>query len=365
MKKILASLLALALCAPAMAATVSFVDNTDGTGTFTITTVGVGDEYMVGLGLDVDATAAVTAVAVPAAFNVYPDAGNSIGATFDPWGVPAVAGGPVCAKTVPGEIALPAVAPFEFALCFANLNAPPTPGAPGAQAVAITFSAANGTQITIGENATRGGVVGTLGEDIALTGVLTGTITDGPSTYNLTTAAASSGGATATTGGTVTNPGIGVFAKAANQPANLVAAANANWFFWKWTGSAVASATSASTTIMMDADKSVTANFTYKCSGYNFTNLAGGTDNLANATDLNNMIAWVNLNKGAFWSVPSTNAAYNVAVNGTTWGLIYNLSKKMGSTDNIVNATDVNLFISFVNARKGAFWSVNCSTCGC
>lgn len=176
MKKILASLLVLALCAPAMAATVSFTDNTDGTGTFTITTVGVGDEYMVGVALDVLADAGITAVTVPAAFNVYPDAGYTIGATFDPWGAPAVAGTPVCAVATPGEIALPGTA-GTFAICFANLNGPSTPGATGAQTIDITFAAPDGTQVTISENAARAGVVGTLGEDIALTGTLTGTIT--------------------------------------------------------------------------------------------------------------------------------------------------------------------------------------------
>ncbi len=186
MKKILTSLLVLALCAPAMAATVGFVDNTDGTGTFTITAT----EYMVGLGLDVDSTADVTAVAItPAAFNIYPDAAYSqeLGD-----GYAYGEGGPACAKLVPGEIALPQT---SFALCFANLNGATTPGASGAQVVTVTFTVPTGGTVTIAENATRGGVIGTLGEDIALDGTLVGTITNAPAetvskpTINKTTAA--------------------------------------------------------------------------------------------------------------------------------------------------------------------------------
>jgi hypothetical protein len=349
MKRILTSLLVLAMCAPAMAATVAFVNNGNGTGTFTITAT----EFMVGLGLDVDATGGnVTAVAVPAAFNIYPDAAYTLelgaGYTYG-------AGTPVCAKLVPGQIALPQ---SSFALCFANLNGATTPGANGAQVVAITFTvSASGTQVCIAENDTRGGVIGTLGEDVALTGTLCGTITSGPSTYNLTTAT--------TAGGTVTDPGIGVFAKAANQPANLVAAAHAGWFFLNWTGSAVAAPASASTTILMDADKSVTANFTLACAKYNVTKEVGGTDNVVNVNDVNALINWVNANKGALWAVPSTNPAYNVPVAGTTYGLVYNITKKEGGTDSTVNVNDLNAMVNYVNKRKGALWSVNCSTCGC
>jgi subtilisin family serine protease len=69
-----------------------------------------------------------------------------------------------------------------------------------------------------------------------------------------------------TTGGTVTQPGIGDFNYPDGNVVNLVASANANYHFVNWTGTAVTAAkvadpNSANTTVTMDANYTVQANF--------------------------------------------------------------------------------------------------------
>jgi hypothetical protein len=63
-----------------------------------------------------------------------------------------------------------------------------------------------------------------------------------------------------TAGGTVTVPGEGTFTYKAGEVVNLVATPDAGWQFAGWTGG-VADAGSANTTVTMDADKTLTANF--------------------------------------------------------------------------------------------------------
>ena len=154
MKKILVSLLVLALCAPAMAATISINDNGDGTATVTIAS-GVGEANIVGLGLDVDVTAGdVTAVEVLTAnFNIYPDAAHTqeLGTGYV-YGT----GTPVAAKLTAGQIGLPQ---SSFALCFANLNGEFTAGANGAASVQVKLTLSATADLTVCENATRGGIV--------------------------------------------------------------------------------------------------------------------------------------------------------------------------------------------------------------
>ena len=76
MKKILASLLVLGLCAPIMAATVTINDNGDGTGTIVVD-AGAGNA-IVGLALNIDvndvtSAGSITALSItPATFNIYP-----------------------------------------------------------------------------------------------------------------------------------------------------------------------------------------------------------------------------------------------------------------------------------------------------
>ena len=158
MKKILASLLVLALCAPAMAATISIVEGTGADAGKAIVTIdSTGDTVnMVGLGLDVDTTADVTAVEIVTPdFNIYPDAAYSeeLGD-----GYVYGEGTPVAAKLVAGEIAL-ATSPQSFALSFGNLNGIDVAGATGADTVVVKLTLAATGDVTVCENATRGGIV--------------------------------------------------------------------------------------------------------------------------------------------------------------------------------------------------------------
>ncbi len=68
---------------------------------------------------------------------------------------------------------------------------------------------------------------------------------------------------TSTTGGTVATPGVGTFARDAGTVVNVVATSNAGYQFDKWTGNvgSVANVNDASTTITMNGDYSIVANF--------------------------------------------------------------------------------------------------------
>ncbi|MFU8796836.1 MAG: InlB B-repeat-containing protein [Dehalococcoidia bacterium] len=69
-----------------------------------------------------------------------------------------------------------------------------------------------------------------------------------------------------TAGGTVTAPGVGTFTYAQGTGVNLVAEAEAGYRFVNWTGAVgtIADATDASTTITMNGDYVITANFAVK-----------------------------------------------------------------------------------------------------
>ena len=70
---------------------------------------------------------------------------------------------------------------------------------------------------------------------------------------------------TSTTGGNVTNPGGGIFTYAGGTVVNLTAEAEEGYHFVNWTGnvSTIADVTAASTTITMNGDYYITANFAY------------------------------------------------------------------------------------------------------
>ncbi|MDD5063489.1 MAG: glycoside hydrolase family 88 protein [Phycisphaerae bacterium] len=83
-------------------------------------------------------------------------------------------------------------------------------------------------------------------------------------------------------GGTVTTPGIGDFDYTNGTNASIVASANANYHFVNWTGTAVtagkvASPTSASTTVLMDASYNVVANFAIDTFTLDYAAGAGGS----------------------------------------------------------------------------------------
>jgi len=80
-----------------------------------------------------------------------------------------------------------------------------------------------------------------------------------------------------TAGGTVTAPGEGTFTYNEGTVVNLVATPDAGYRFVNWTGDAVANANAASTTITMDVNHSVTANFAEVTSLF-FDNMENGTN---------------------------------------------------------------------------------------
>jgi Leucine-rich repeat (LRR) protein len=91
-----------------------------------------------------------------------------------------------------------------------------------------------------------------------------------PVQYNLTTSS--------TSGGSVTTPGEGTFTYSAGAVVSLVATPGVGYRFVNWTGNvgAIANVNAASTTITMNGDYSITANFVRR---YNLTisSTAGGT----------------------------------------------------------------------------------------
>ncbi|MHC4772624.1 MAG: hypothetical protein ACYS8S_03410, partial [Planctomycetota bacterium] len=119
MKKILASLLVLALCAPAMAATITLEDIGGGQATITVATEGE-EANIVGLGLDVVVTGGeVTAVSVDTAnFNIFPDYAYFLETDEDPNGYEYGEGHPVAAMLEAGKLELPQ---SSFALSLGNL----------------------------------------------------------------------------------------------------------------------------------------------------------------------------------------------------------------------------------------------------
>ncbi|MGB8226977.1 MAG: hypothetical protein WCE45_08990, partial [Sedimentisphaerales bacterium] len=101
--------------------------------------------------------------------------------------------------------------------------------------------------------------------------------------WNFTTISRQSLTTSATSGGTVTTPGIGTYWYDYNSPASIVAAVvDPNRHFVNWTGTAVtagkvANANAASTTVTMDSNYTVTANFAYNQVSLITTATAGGT----------------------------------------------------------------------------------------
>lgn len=178
MKKILASLLVLALCAPAMAATVEVIDDADGTGSIVVTAEGA--DPIVGLGLDIVVTGAnVTAVTIsPATFNIYPDAAYTL-ETTTPGSYTYGAGSPVALIAGPGKDDLPLA---SFCISAGMLNGSGTPGADGAAVVTIdveTDLASGSCTVAVTENAARGGIVLTTGAGEDITSQTGDTITNG------------------------------------------------------------------------------------------------------------------------------------------------------------------------------------------
>ena len=83
--------------------------------------------------------------------------------------------------------------------------------------------------------------------------------------------------AASTTGGSVTTPGEGSFTYDADTLVNLVATPATGYRFVNWTGDGVADPGSATTTIKMDAVRSVTANFAVLRYSLTLVSTAGGS----------------------------------------------------------------------------------------
>lgn len=169
MKKILVTLLVLALCAPAMAFTVDIATS----GVVTLTTE-AGEANIVGVSLDlsVDGGATIDGLSTDPPFDIYPDAGYDLGGSYT-YG----AGSPAAIIAGPGQATLPLAA---VAISFGNLNGASTPGADGAASVSFTVTPSAGTNLTITENAARGGIVAIDGTSLDINSVTGGPIGSTP-----------------------------------------------------------------------------------------------------------------------------------------------------------------------------------------
>ena len=168
MKKILVSLLVLALCTPAMAATVTINDNGDGTGTIV---VDAGEpNAIVGLALNINATGGnITAVSIDGTanptFNIYPDAAHDL-EEAEEGSYTYGAGTPIADQEAAGEVAVS----NNFAISVGSLNGEETPGADGASTVTINIEVDADTNICVEENALRGGIVLAGGDGVDIDG---------------------------------------------------------------------------------------------------------------------------------------------------------------------------------------------------
>jgi hypothetical protein len=97
---------------------------------------------------------------------------------------------------------------------------------------------------------------------------------NGPVEYDLTIAS--------TSGGSVTEPGEGTFTYDSGEMVNLVAEAEEDYYFVEWTGDVgtVADPNDATTTITMNSDYSITANFASAIEIYDWYDLDAVRDNL-------------------------------------------------------------------------------------
>ncbi len=183
MKKILVSLLVLALCTPAMAASVTINDNGDGTGTIV---VDAGEpNAIVGLALNINATGGnitlceIDGTANPT-FNIYPDAAHDL-EEAEEGSYTYGAGTPIADQEAAGEVAVS----NSFAISVGALNGEETPGADGASTVTINIEVDANTNICVEENALRGGIVlAGEGGGVDINGeIVCGDITSGPACW--------------------------------------------------------------------------------------------------------------------------------------------------------------------------------------
>lgn len=160
MKKLIATLLVLALAAPAMAASVDLTDNTDGTGTLTLT-VGVG-EVVRGLGVLVSADTPILSVTgTDAIFNVSLDAAYDA-ETAASGSYVIGTGSPVANPAAAGVLDISAGTTSAISLSMGVLDqAGGQAGAPaGTYTVGIIDLGGAGNATLLADDTLRGGVVG-------------------------------------------------------------------------------------------------------------------------------------------------------------------------------------------------------------
>jgi len=260
MKKILAALLVLALGMPALAV----VD---------ITATDAGNQYLLlsftgpaaavrGIALTLNVTGGVITAATnydtvtPSAFNTFIDYAFTTGA-----GYVIGTGHPFARETLPGVATFPINAGTAFAVSMGYLDEAPAHTHLGLTSGTIAKIKIDGitpggsATVAISANATRGGAA--VGDTLGTVNVQASQVIAGPPiVYNLTTSS--------TAGGDVTTPGEpGPYPYNASTVVDIVATPDANYHFVNWTGDTanIANVNLASTTITMNANAAIVANF--------------------------------------------------------------------------------------------------------
>ncbi|MCF7954948.1 MAG: hypothetical protein K9M75_04010 [Phycisphaerae bacterium] len=172
MKKLVLTMLVVALAIPAMAADISLTDNGDGTGTIVLTTAA--GENVRGLAIVVESANPITAVAKgDAVFNVFMDAAYEAEA-ITPGSYAIGDGEPVADPDAKGTIALGGT---RISLCMGALDETGNQAAVPAGTIDVaTITTACG-EVTITADALRGGIVG----DAVVAGTIAGgPVCDGP-----------------------------------------------------------------------------------------------------------------------------------------------------------------------------------------
>ena len=163
MKKSLILLFTLFLAAPLYADTITFSSPGDGVIHYEAT----GAIAPVAMALDVDADGTIIGVMVDSFFDIYMDSAHDM-EMITPGSYTYGAGIPTAHQDVVGELPLPQQ---NFCISMGGLGGETEPLDPAPMSGEITLTAGTATSVTITENALRGGVVGTDGVKMTVTGL--------------------------------------------------------------------------------------------------------------------------------------------------------------------------------------------------
>jgi len=164
MKKALVILVVLAMAAPLYADTITLSAGVD---PGTIEYAATGAIAPVAMALDVDADGTITDVAVDSFFDIFMDAAHDEEVAV-PDSYVYGAGTPIANQDTVGEAVLPLA---EFCISMGGLGGEAEPLDPAPMSGVITLTAGTATQATITANALRGGIVGTDGVEMTVTGL--------------------------------------------------------------------------------------------------------------------------------------------------------------------------------------------------